>query len=595
MIEAVKEIGEIIIQKEKKDLMEIMVEDPNISGKYTQVVIIILEKRDNQVLFGEVDIEEYDSSKKMKYLYRSGAANGPDFSPTAKLTEPQKTFTNKILGWANRVLQRNLDLLSPEEKEFIQSLKRELETSKYLITEQIQKIREEIPRKEGIFITLKLRDGNEEYYVGDIPLFRKIFISWIQADNEKRGKQFATCSICNQKKNVILGDGVYSFFTIDKPGFITGGFREEEAWKNFPICIDCKQALEEGKKYLETNLTFNFAGLRYQLIPKFIVGKENVAQDVLDLFTDSPKLLSLKKESQDRFLGDEEEILFLLSQTQDNLTLNFLFLLKQQSAERILAFIEDVFPSRLRKIFGIKDEVDHTFQRSFTFRTIRNFFSKSDPAKRNNDLDAYFLDLVDRVFKGRPVDYNFILRFLMNKIRSNFVNDQYFGPTTIDGVMVVNFLERMELIKMEVIAMDERLFDPLFKKYGSTFETPLKRGLFLLGSLTQLLLRVQYSKRESTPPFLKNLKGLRMDERDFLGLLPRVQNKLQEYDSFDLGKQKLAREAAHYLLEAGNNWKMSTDEMNFYFAAGMNLLPEVIPFIYPEKSGEEKILVEEDV
>ena len=187
--------------------------------------------------------------------------------------------------------------------------------------------------------------------------------------------------------------------------------------------------------------------------------------------------LSLKKESQDRFLGDEEEILFLLSQTQDNLTLNFLFLLKQQSAERILAFIEDVFPSRLRKIFGIKDEVDHTFQRSFTFRTIRNFFSKSDPAKRNNDLDAYFLDLVDRVFKGRPVDYNFILRFLMNKIRSNFVNDQYFGPTTIDGVMVVNFLERMELIKMEVIAMDERLFDPLFKKYGSTFETPLKSCL----------------------------------------------------------------------------------------------------------------------
>ena len=66
MIEAVKEIGEIIIQKEKKDLMEIVVEDPNISGKYTQVVIIILEKRDNQVLFGEVDIEEYDSSKKMK-------------------------------------------------------------------------------------------------------------------------------------------------------------------------------------------------------------------------------------------------------------------------------------------------------------------------------------------------------------------------------------------------------------------------------------------------------------------------------------------------------------------------------------------------
>jgi len=594
MIEAIKEIGEIIIQREKKDQMEIMVEDPNISGKYTQVVTIILEKRGNQVSFEEVDREEYDSSKKMRYLYRSGAANGPDFSPTAKLTEPQKTFTNKILGWANRVLQKNADL-SLEEKELLHSLKRELEANRDRIIGEIQKIREEIPRKEGIFITLKLRDGNEEYYPGDIPLFRKIFTLGVQGGNKKRGGQFAACSICNEKKDVILGDGVYSFFTIDKPGFITGGFREEVAWKNFPICLDCKQALEEGKKYLEANLTFNFAGLRYQLIPKFIMGKENVAQDILDLFTDSPKLFSLKKENRDRFLGDEQEILPLLSQAQDNLTLNFLFLLKQQSAERILAFIEDVFPSHLKEIFEAKDEIDRAFQQNFTFRTVRNFFSKSDPAKRDNDLDGYFLDLVDRVFKGRPVDYDFILRFLMNKIRSSFVNDQYFGPTTIEGVMVVNFLERMKLIKMEVMAMDERLFDPLFKKYGATFETPLKRGLFLLGALTQLLLRVQYNRRESTPPFLKNLKGLRMDERDFLGLLPRVENKLQEYDSFDQGKQKLAREAAHYLLEAGNNWKMSTDEMNFYFVAGMNLLSEVIPFIYSEKSEKEKILVEEDV
>lgn len=594
MIEAVKEIGKIIIQREKKDLMEVMVEDPNANGKYKQVVTIVLEKKGNQVLFREVDREEYDSSKKMRYLYRSGAKNGPDLSPTAKLTEAQKTFTNKILGWANRVLQKNAEL-SPAEKEFIQSLKGELEANKDSIIEEIQKIRAEIPKKESIFITLKLRDENKEHYAGDIALFRNIFLSWVQAENEKRGEQFATCSICNQKKKVILGDGVYNFFTIDKPGFIAGGFREEAAWKNFPICVDCKQALEEGKKYLETNLSFSFAGLRYQLIPKFILGKENVAQDILDLFTDSPKLLSLKKESQDRFLGDKEEILLLLSQAQDNLTLNFLFLLKQQSAERILAFIEDVFPSHLKKIFDAKDEIDHVFQQNFTFRTIRNFFSKSDPAKRDNDLDGYFLDLVDRVFKGRPVDYDFILRFLMNKIRSSFVNDQYFGPTTIEGVMVVSFLERMKLIKMEVMAMDERLFDPLFKKYGATFETPLKRGLFLLGALTQLLLRVQYNRRESTPPFLKNLKGLRMDERDFLGLLPRVENKLQEYDSFDQGKQKLAREAAHYLLEAGNNWKMSTDEMNFYFVAGMNLLPEVIPFIYPEKSEKEKNMVEEDV
>jgi len=35
---------------------------------------------------------------------------------------------------------------------------------------------------------------------------------------------------------------------------------------------------------------------------------------------------------------------------------------------------------------------------------------------------------------------------------------------------------------------------------------------------------------------MKNLKGLKLDEEDFIGLLPKVQNKLEEYDSFDKGK-----------------------------------------------------------
>ena len=47
--------------------------------------------------------------------------------------------------------------------------------------------------------------------------------------------------------------------------------------------------------------------------------------------------------------------------------------------------------------------------------------------------------------------------------------------------------------------MEERVFDEMFHKYGLTFETPLKRGLFLLGSLTELLLRKQYRDRESKP------------------------------------------------------------------------------------------------
>lgn len=112
-----------------------------------------------------------------------------------------------------------------------------------------------------------------------------------------------------------------------------------------------------------------------------------------------------------------------------------------------------------------------------------------------------------------------------------------------------------------------------------------------MGSLTELLLRKQYKER-SAKPFLKNLKSLKMTERDFKGLLPKVQNKLEEYDSFDKGKRELAAEVANYLLLAGDDWYMSVDELNFYFAAGMNLTNEVTKVIYPDKTIPEEAVQE---
>jgi CRISPR-associated protein Csh1 len=421
-------------------------------------------------------------------------------------------------------------------------------------------------------------------------VFENILIQTITEEENIKGFNNGVCSICKEEKPVIIGDGIYTFFTIDKTGFISGGLKEENAWKNFPICQSCKRNIEKGKAYLETNLTFKFAGLTYQLIPKFIIGREFVSSEVIDIFTNASKIFKLKENVQKKYLGEENEILGYLKEYEDYLTLNFLFIQKMNKAERILSLIEDVFPSHLKQLFSVKEEVDLLYNKDFTFKTIWNFFSKSDQNKRDADLKAYFLDLSDRIFKGKPVDFSFVLKFLMKRIRTSFVNDDYFNFTVLDAIMIVSFLQKLDLINMEVFNMEERIFSELFEKFKPTFESPLKRGLFLLGGLTQLLLNTQYSRRESTPPFLKQLKGLKMDEKDFKGLIPKIQNKLYEYDAFDKGKQKLAEEASYYLLTAGDNWKMSIDEMNFYFATGMNLINDITKIIYPEKksSGEKQ-------
>lgn len=133
--------------------------------------------------------------------------------------------------------------------------------------------------------------------------------------------------------------------------------------------------------------------------------------------------------------------------------------------------------------------------------------------------------------------------------------------------------------------METHTFDELFEIYGKSLNTPAKRGLFLLDALSQLLLNKQWSDRVATP-FAKILKSLKMERKDIKGPLPEVQNKLIEYNSFDKGKRFVAKEISKYFLEAGDGWKMSVDEINYYFACGMNLSEGIAKIAFPNEKNK---------
>lgn len=588
MLAAVREIGQLRIKQEGLTPLEVLVEDPDSNGSYKKVIAIVLkEQAGGRWSFEGVELEDYDKEKIMRYLYRSGASNGADLTPTARLSgKPETTFDNKILGWFNILGEKHLPV-SDQERDFLAQIKEQIAQNADYIRERILKTRDETPNKTGIVVTLKFKQDGEEKYIGDFPVFAQLLLYQVNEKGQRCAAKDKICSICGQRKDVVIGNlDTYAFYTLDKIGYITGGFKESQAWKNFPVCKECKLALDEGKKYVEKYLTFRFCGIEYNLIPKFVMGAEMLPEEILDIFANTSKLISLKQDVIDRITTDEDDILYYLKDIHDVITLNFLFIKKMNAAERILLLIEDVFPSRLRRIFDAKHKTDEIFEDKFTFGSIRNFFSRSDPNKRDYDLDGYFLDIVDRVFKDRPISYHFLIQFIMKKIRHEFVNEGYFYQAVKDGLMTIYFLQTLGLIRMEEEAMEERVFDELFKKYGPAFEVPLKRGLFLLGALTELLLRKQYKERKAKP-FMKNLKSLKMNESDFKGLLPKLQSKLEEYDAFDKGKRILAREASNYLLLAQDNWQMTVDELNFYFAAGMNMVDEVAKIIYPDEKPEE--------
>lgn len=585
MLDAVKDIGEMSISAGKKSLLDVLIEDPNQNGSYKNIIAINFTVDGNDVKYKDVTIEETDSPKISRYLYSSAGGNGPGYMPVAKITEPDKTFNGKILSWFKILSKKGLNI-DEDERRFLENLNSAIQENRDEILEEIVKFIKQSSKKDKFVLMLKFVEGSTYKYIGDMPLFRKLLVD---TDNEKYNKLSANdkvCSICGEKKDLVFGKvDTYAFYTIDKTGYIVGGFDEKKSWRNFPVCPDCRLKLEEGKKYIENNLTFKFYGLKYQLIPKFLIGEKFVKEEILDIFKESSKLVSLKESTKKRVITDEDDIMYFLKDADDSISLNYLFIEKQNSAERILLLIEDVFPSHLREIFKAKDTVDGIFNENFTFKNIRNFLFKSDMKKRDSDLDGYFLDLTDRIFRGRKIDINLILKFIMKRVRDEFIQDKYYQSAIKDGMMTIKFLQNLGLIEMEVKAMEERPLSDFFKKYDENFEMPIKRGLVLLGALTELLLRKQYKDR-GAKPFMKNLKSLKMDEKDIRGLLPKVQNKLEEYDSFDKGKRLLAKEVSNYLLLAGDDWHMPVDEINFYFACGLNLADEIASIIYSK--GEEQ-------
>jgi len=583
VLSAIREIGRWQLKTLNKNSLDVLIKSPFDTGKMVFIKIDLVNKN-----YDGVELEDYDPDKNNKYLFREGPPNGINPTPAAKITALPKTFNNKIKKWFDKYSDNKT--LSAKDKSFLEEIRKILTDDREQIIKAIESCIADIPMKEGKLLTIKIKHDMEWEYIGDIDIFKRLLI---ERESKKIDGIYARCSLCGEEKELSKDVGVFKFYTIDKPGFIAGGLDESIAWRNFPLCPECRLELEEGKKFIENSLSKRFVyGLNYILIPKLLVGKSELLNEILTNLSDSNRLVSLKGRVKKKITDDEEEILELLADEKDILTLNFLFIDKPpgSSAERIRLFIEDVFPSRIKRIFDVKDFVDKVSGASFTFRDVRTFFSKSDDNKRNYDLNKYFLEIVDKVFRGKVVDFSLLVKFFMKKIRDEFINDRFFNQTVKSALMSTLFFEHLGLITFkEVKDMGENIFDIVFTRYGSSFKGAAERGIFLVGVLTQMLLNKQWSDR-SAKPFMKNLKGLKMDERDIRSLLPKIQNKLEEYDSFDKGKRLIASEASRYLLQAGDGWKIPVDVINFYFVSGMNLSGEIASIVYPkdEQKGEEE-------
>jgi len=586
MLRALRTLGEIL-------------GGPRVHDPIAADLVLVLEF-DETGRYQGAKLEAFQEKNVPRYLYKKAkGSNPPTLTPTLILNRNQVTKSLKNA----RIAYRKLRPLEPSLLE----LDLEDEALWSRMAEDIEAQLQGLRKRDRVLLTVRI--GGK--FMGDRDDFRRALLTKFREEG-RESFIVGHCAVCGEDNKEVSGDiSPFKFYTIDKPGYVVGGFDKRLAYKAFPLCYDCRDLIQRGRQHVEENLTFAFAPrTRYLLIPDFIFGPQGVHQEVLDILTEergqrAQRLHTLKREEARRITEDKEDILDILSQERDVMTMHFLFMPPKQGAssqERIDLYIQDVYPSQLRNLFEAKGAVERFLRHrrddgswaeyTFTYGTLYRFFSKADPNKRDPDLLRHFYELVDRTFRGVPVPEDHLIPFLMRQIRNDVVDpdrrDQQraYRYTTQDALAVLLFVQISTQKEVRMTYGQSAALDAFLESLPA-LESDLKKGLFLLGALTERLLRVQYNERGNAP-FWKALKSLKMTEADLQGLLPKVRNKLQEYDKFGLGEAALFKKASEYLAQTPTPWKMSVDELNFYFALGMGLFPKVAQFVYSQPEEVEE-------
>lgn len=480
MLKAIRDIGELFGKVKLYDEV-----------KAETVLVLEFDERGE---FLKADLDSFDFDNQDKYLYRKVRGNDTPVVPTLKITVDKREFIKKA-SWEK--LKRSFEHLN---KKGIFNF-----TLGDMVLNSIKdKIKNFSKPEEEILITAKI-DG---FYLGELSCFREYFKNELMSKG-KESLGIAICSVCLQEKEVSGNISPFSFYTIDKPGYITGGFRKEIAYKNFPLCYECRDYIRAGRKVIENNLKFSIGkAINYYLIPEFILGRERVKEETLSiLFNPDVREIMLTREERKYLMSDEKEILEILSDEKDVLTLNFLFLESDNSAERILLLIQDVYPSRLRELFEAQRKVEKLFSSNgfsytFNYYTIYKFFSKSDSTKKVADLRKYFLEILDKTFRGVRIDEKFLLNFLMKGIRDAIKKEERYKNLIKDAKkeeeyknLIKDALSVFVFAKLTTKEVDMEVKDinslEEFLENLPILDTNLKKGLFLLGALTERLLQVQ--------------------------------------------------------------------------------------------------------
>jgi CRISPR-associated protein Csh1 len=421
--------------------------------------------------------------------------------------------------------------------------------------------------------------------------------NYTHAGTESKSKKKLS-SVSGKTSNEIYGFAApFKYSSPDKTGFISGFFNKKLNWRNYPISSDETLLLELGRKYIQQNLTGYFYGHEYMTVPHPIIKtNSDDLESIIGLLKtafDDEKLA--KKEKKKRA---EDRVQRIIAEQKNYFNLDILFFKedKKTGAITINLMLEEILPSRFRKLFidapgkvdknplfknaiTIKKELQDL---SFSYQIVKGFFDKK------------FLDVVQKLFLGKNISQEFIFEHIIGIIRKNHnaakTSDGWVEPmnwTIKKAIMLISYLQELEIINynqnykyMEIENSQKKEsrfnlegFNEFVKANANFLDSDIKVGIFAVGVLVRFLYDIQsQSLNTSNPPFENKLKGYKLNPETMMNVYTEALDKIQKYQKNNYVYTELREIINNYFIVKSHELgKMTNNELSFYFVAGLEM------------------------
>ncbi len=610
MIHTLYTIGKVLSKEEQHQKYFDPWEDPfpvRKTGVGYKVLAVMMKDRE----INDIQVEDFSSSKLRKYLFRHiRGKNGTNLVPTLYFQLSGKADAEK---WERDQIE-NIRKLTKKVRQSIKNYQHD-----FLSEEELERLptllllkSRELNKEDSHLFTMNL-DGK---YFGDFEQYRSLFEEEAYGKYyEKSSARDKICSLTYQKEKEVWGRIDTMGFTVNDIAFSRNGFSSKTSYKMLPVSPEAVKLLEGSLTLIFSELARRFYNLNYVIVPHFIKrADEGVIADVLLDFIE--KLKTDTFETTGDSIIHTENILSAIAQRdklQKSVYYDILFYQQQQAQFLIKIHLADVLPSRIKRIFEVKKTVENRYEKitkiefenkktreqktkqfRINFGVIKDYFSKK--VKSDYVYHPYFFKVLEAVFYGTFLDEQQIIKAFLKEIRTAFKQQNEDGKTTLylrqtkETFTLYQYFLQLGLFKNknnmkenheQKVQMTAEAF--IDQHSGFFDKSQYKVGVFLLGYLCAYLMGKQYAKLKSTP-FMKQLNSLNIDEKTIKSILPKLINKLREYDT---AVPALEEKIAKSLVTEHN---LTKADISYTFTLGMILQKE---FAKAYKKQQKEMPVEE--